>query len=303
MPRPLTSAGKTQILLLVCLCLPPLFWAGNFIVGRGARGDIPGIVLAWGRWVIAFAVLLPFAAGAIRRDIPIYRDNLKAFIGIGLTSVTLFNTLIYIGLQSTQATNGMLLNSTIPVLILLIGVVFYRRRLVLAQVLGLCLSLCGVAVVILRGDLDRLLGLQFAPGDLLIFLAMVCWSFYTMWLTDFPAQASRVGLLCIHAGLTVVILAPFAAWAVLNGAQVHATPQALIALAYVGVVPSIGAFLLYAKGVALAGPSTASLFVHLIPVYGAVLSVVFLGEQLHLYHAIGFTAILGGIVVAGKPSR
>jgi drug/metabolite transporter (DMT)-like permease len=292
--------GRIGPMALAALALPSLFWAGNFIVARAARGEVPPMALSFGRWLIAGLCLLPFALPHLRRDWPWYRANWKLVVGTGIPGVTLFNALVYLGLRYTVAANGMLLNSTIPVLILLIGALFLGRPLRLGQGLGLAVSLIGVAVVILHGDWARLVGLEFSRGDLIIFGAMLCWAVYTLGLTRVPREVNRLGLLTVQIGMTLVLLLPFLAWEVASGQVPSWSPAAIGALLYVGIVPSVMATLLYMKAVALAGPQLAGQSVHLIPLYGAVLSMLFLGEPLQAYHLAGFALILAGIGIASR---
>ncbi|MDV7270015.1 DMT family transporter [Thioclava sp. A2] len=294
---------KLGLLGVLTLALPPLFWAGNFIVARAARGEVPPVALSYGRWLIAFLCLLPFAIGPIRRDWPLYRAHWKRVALISVPGVLAFNSLVYLGLQYTAATNGMLLNSTIPVLILVLGALFWHQSLGAMQGIGLAVSTFGVAVVILHGEWARLVALEVSQGDLIIFAAMVCWAIYTMWLRFFPVALNRIGFLTAQIAVTLVLLLPFLLWEVASGRVPVWSPASFGALVYVGIVPSVLAYLLYMRGVAIAGPARAGLFIHLLPVYGAVLSTLFLGEALEAYHAVGFAAILGGILIASRASR
>lgn len=298
------ATGKGMgIATLAALALPSLFWSGNFIVARAARGEVPPVALSYGRWGIAILCLLPFAIGHLRRDWPWYRAHWRLVVAIGIPGVTLFNTLAYVGLQYTPATNGMLLNSTIPVLILLIGTLFMGRPMGVGQAVGLAVSMAGVAIVILHGEWSRLMTLEFSRGDLIIFLAMVCWAIYTLLLTRVPREINRLGMLTVQIAMTLVLLLPFLGLELASGRVPNPTPGAIAAVLYVGIVPSVLATLLYMRAVTLAGPALAGQSIHLLPVYGAVLSTVFLGEQLHAYHAVGFAAILAGIVIAGRSRR
>lgn len=286
--------------LWAVLALPPLFWAGNFIVARASREAWPPVALSFGRWTIAFLCLLPFAWPHLKRDAPLYRRYFGRILLLTLPGVVAFNTLVYWGLQSTAATNGMLLNSTIPLLILVLGAVIWHQPLGAMQAAGLVVSTLGVAVVILQGDPARLLALDFARGDLIIFAAMVCWALYTMALKTFPPEVNRIGLLAVQIALALPILAPFLAFEIASGRLPVITPASLAALAYIGVVPSVLAYLFYTRAVELAGPARAGQFIHLLPVYGAALSALLLGEPLHLYHVAGFGLILAGIALAAR---
>lgn len=286
--------------LWAVLALPPLFWAGNFIVARASRGEWPPIALSFGRWSIALIALLPFAWPWLRRDWPLYRRYFGRILLLTLPGVAAFNSLVYWGLQTSTATNGMLLNSTIPLLIMALGALFWGQRLGLWAILGLIVSTLGVAVVILQGSWERAAALDFARGDLIIFAAMVAWALYTMGLKTFPAEVNRIGLLAVQIALALPILAPFLLWEIAAGRVPVWTPPSIAALVYIGIVPSVLAYLFYTKAVEMAGPARAGQFIHLLPVYGAILSAVFLQEPLHLYHAAGFGLILTGIVLAGR---
>ncbi|MER5170278.1 DMT family transporter [Thioclava sp. GXIMD2076] len=289
--------------LIAVLALPPLFWAGNFIVARAARDLVPPLSLVYGRWLIALVVLAPFAWHHVKRDYAGYLRHPWLVLGTSATSVVAFNTLIYWGLHYTQATNGMLLNSTIPVLVMLIGALAFGQRLRLWQGVGLILSLLGVSIVILGGEIARLADLAFNKGDLMIFGAMVAWALYTLWLTRIPAEISRIGLLAVQIVIGLAILTPFWVWDLAQGHLPVMVPQAAWAVAFVGIVPSLGAFLLYMQAVRLAGSGRASQSIHLIPLYGVILSSLFLGEHLHPYHLAGFVLILGGIILAARAGR
>lgn len=286
--------------LWAVLALPPLFWAGNFIVARASRGEWPPVALSFGRWSIALVALLPFAWPWLRRDWPLYRRYFLRILLLTLPGVAAFNSLVYWGLQTSTATNGMLLNSTIPLLIMALGAIFWGQRLSLWAILGLIVSTLGVAVVILQGSWARAAALDFARGDLIIFAAMVAWALYTMGLKTFPAEVNRIGLLAVQIALALPILAPFLVWEIASGRVPVWTPPSIAALIYIGIVPSVLAYLFYTKAVEMAGPARAGQFIHLLPVYGAILSAALLHEPLHLYHGAGFGLILTGIVLAGR---
>ncbi|SNR80350.1 Permease of the drug/metabolite transporter (DMT) superfamily [Methylobacillus rhizosphaerae] len=301
MSIPATSPSRPSALtLFLILVLPPLFWAGNFVVGRAVHSEIPPFTLSLGRWLIALCCLLPFAYPAMRRDYPLYWQYRWRLLAVSLAGVAAFNTLVYSGLHFTTATNGTLLNSCIPMLILLFGALFYRLRLHIWQVIGLALSLCGVLTIILHGEWARLLRLEFSSGDLIIFLAMVCWAFYTLWLRDIPASINRLGLMGIQIILAMILLVPLFLWEHVHGITPQWNHEVWLALAYVGIFPSVIAYTLYTLGVAYAGVARAGLFIHLMPVFGSLLSVALLGENLHLFHIVGITAILGGLFLSNR---
>lgn len=290
------SRQKTDWLAWVMLALPPLFWAGNFIVGRAMRDTVPPMALSFYRWLIALVCLLPFAWPAFKRDARHYWRVRWTLLGVSLTGVAAFNVLVYIGLQSTSAANGMLLNSFIPLLIAALGALLYHERLTLGQWSGMLLSLCGVAIIVSHGSWQALVSLSVARGDLIVFIATVCWAFYTLWLRQIPAAIDRRGLMLAQILIGLVALLPLYVWEWLQGNVAAWNMHSLLAVGYVGIFPSVVAFMLYGAGVMRVGAARAGLFIHLIPLFGALLSVVVLREALHLYQLVGMLAILSGVV-------
>ncbi|HMR36797.1 DMT family transporter [uncultured Paracoccus sp.] len=290
--------GTTGLLLLLP---PPLFWAGNFIVGRAMHEAVPPFALSMWRWIIAFLLLLPFAAPAMRRDLPRYWQHRWTILGVSLSGVFSFNTLIYLGLRTTTAANALLLNSFIPILVVLFGALFFGQVIRRVQVAGLLISLLGVLTIVLQGDWYRLASFSFAKGDLIIFCAMISWAFYTLWLRKIPAGIDRIGLMGTQMALALLVLVPCSLWEHSTGAAVQWSAQVAGALAYLGIFPSVVAYLLYNFAVARLGAAQAGLSIHLIPVFGVLLAVLFLGEQVHPYHVLGIAAIACGLGCASPP--
>jgi drug/metabolite transporter (DMT)-like permease len=270
------------------------------VVARAVQGILPPIGLAFWRWAIALCALAPFAWKRMWAERDAVRRHWKTMAVLGILGVGSFNTLVYVGLGSTSATNGLLLNSSIPVLIVLIGWLFLGQSVGALQALGVLLSLGGVATIIFRGDLHGLLHMQFSKGDLWIFAAMVNWAVYTVLLPRRPASLSALSFL----GWTMVIgLAanlPFYLAELARGARPHWTLASAGAMAYIGIFPSVVAYLFWNRAVADVGPHRAGIFIHLMPVFGTALAVLLLGETFHAYHGAGIGLILAGIMLATR---
>jgi drug/metabolite transporter (DMT)-like permease len=286
------------------LLLPPLLWAGNFAVGRAVRDDVPPMMLAFARHVVALAVLLPFGWAAMRRDIKRYWECRRQLVAVSLTGMVAFNVLVYSGLHATTASNAQLLNSTIPVLIVLLSGLLFGHRLSVMQIFGLALSCVGVLTIVLHGDLARLVALQFAAGDLIVLAAMASFALFSVLLRALPADIDRLGLLGAQLTLATAMLLPLALWEYAAGtARATWSPAALAAVLYVGIAASLLANLLYMVGIARIGPARAGLFIHLVPLYGAIISLTLLGERLHGFHAIGMAAIIAGLACSNLADR
>lgn len=292
--------NKNALIKLSFLLLPPLLWAGNFVVGRALHTSVAPFTLSFLRWLIAFFVLLPFALPYVRRDWALYRLHFRSLLGISLAGVLAFTALVYWGLHSTTTTNALLLNSCIPVLIMLFAALIYRQKLPLWQWCGLAISLGGVLTIILRGSWQTLLTLSFHRGDILVFSAMISWAFYTLWMRKIPPEIHRFGLLLMQIICAMPLLFLLFISEALQGGNLHLNASTAAGIAYVALAPSIVAYLLYQFAVQEFGAVRAGLSIHLIPFFGVLLAWAFLDEQLQLYHAIGMAAIIGGLWLTNK---
>jgi drug/metabolite transporter (DMT)-like permease len=289
------KSNTTRLLGWFVPVLPPLFWAANFVVGRAVRDDVPPMMLAFARHFVAMAFLLPFGWVAMRRDVRRYWECRWQLLPTSLAGMVAFNLLVYLGLHSTTASTAQLLNSTIPVLIVLLSAAFFKQRLSVTQAFGLVLSCVGVLTIILHGEFARLVALEFSPGDLLVFAAMILFATFSILLRFLPTDIDRLGLLGAQLVVAVVVLFPPLVWEYVRGVRANWNAAALAAMLYVGIAASLLANLLYMFGIARVGPARAGMFIHLVPLYGAIMSVALLGERLQIYHAVGMAAILTGL--------
>lgn len=281
----------------VLLTLVPLFWAGNIVLGRYVVGAVPPVAIAWFRWTLAFLILLPIAWRALREDWPVIRGNIGVLTLLSLSGITLYNTLFYWGLQFTPALNGLLMQSTAPLLIALWAFMISGERLRLGQALGIAISLSGVLVIISRGDLDVLMHIRFEKGDLWLITAMILYALYSALLVKRP-KMSRLGFLAFSIGWGAAMLTPAFIWERFAGPPLHFNLLTVASFAYVSIFASVLAYLFFNRGIELVGANRAAPFFHLMPVFGSVLAILVLGETPHLYHAVGYALVLTGVAVA-----
>lgn len=284
------------------LSLTSLFWAINIVLGRYAAPDIPPMAFAFLRWLGASIVILPFAWKHLKTDWPIIRARLPLMAALSATGIGSYNALAYWGLGYTEALNALLVQSTGPLLIAIWGWGLWGDRLSTGQLLGILTSLTGVVVIITRGDFAHLAELRLNPGDILIFSALVLYGLYAAMLRARPAITQQSFLGSTIIGGTLLLL-PFAAAEFLAGYRVNVTLPSLTVLAYVAVFPSLIAYLFFVRGVELIGPNRASPFFHLMPVFGSVIAILFLGEEPQIFHALGFALVLGGVFVATRKPK
>jgi drug/metabolite transporter (DMT)-like permease len=286
------------------LSLTAFFWSLNWVIGRAIVGHVTPLTLTLIRWVVAVAVMMPFAWPQIRAHWPAIRQHWKTLVWLGFWGTGLHNLFAYVGLQYTTATNGVILNSSIPVMIIVLGWLVYRDTITRLQTFGVAISLAGIAVIIGRGDPRVLLDLSLNKGDLIILFGMVFWAAYTVFLRMKPAEIGGLAMLACCGTVGVALLAPMAAVEMLFlGGRVEFTPATVAAMLYVGIFPSFVGYVFWNRGVAEVGPQVAGIFVHLMPVFGALLAWLFLDERIHLFHIAGIALILAGIALTTRGRR
>jgi drug/metabolite transporter (DMT)-like permease len=295
-------ADRSQARAYVLLGLVMLLWAGNSIVGRAVRNDVGPFVLSFVRWAGASLVLLPFALGPLRRDWALLRRSWPVVLVLGLTGVAAFNAIMYTGLHYTTATNGLLLQASIPPAVLGADRLLFGARAGAAQLLGILASILGVAVIVFQGEPSHVLGFRFGFGDGLILIACADWAIYTVLLRKRPAMSPLSFLLATFL-VGVIAIAPLALWEVLTGPPVRWGTGVAGAFLYVALLPSLVSYLIYNQATGLVGPARAGQAITLLPLFGALLSAALLGEPLHAYHFAGMALILLGIVVSALAPR
>ncbi len=293
------SARNPTAVAYPLMACAALIWAGNMVLARAVHAEIPPIGLSFWRWTLALLIFLPFTWPLLRRQWPVLRREWRRLAMLGLLGGAAFHTCLYIAVNTTTAINAALLYATTPALVPLIARVVLGERLGARQIAGIVLSLVGVAIVVSRADLDVIARLQFTQGDLWMIVAVVTWSFYTVLVKQRPDDLHPNTMLTAMMAVTMVLVLPFYLWETLTVRSMPVTAPALATVAYVAVFASIVAYICYNRGIALVGPSRAASTAHMLPIFAAILSVVFLGETLHLYHLAGAAAVAAGIVLTG----
>jgi drug/metabolite transporter (DMT)-like permease len=283
----------------VLLTLTPLFWAGNAVVGRAIAGHFPPITLSILRWSAAFLIVLPFAWPHLVRDWPTIRARLGIMFALSVTGISIFNALQYWALEYTEALNALLMQSSGPLFVAIWSLVLLGVRLTWAQAAGIVVSLCGVLVILLRGDLEALSRITLNKGDIIYLVALAVFGFYSALSVKRPAM-HNLSFLAFTFGLGALCLIPAFVLELATRPMVQFTPQNLAVLAYVAIFPSILSYLCFNRGVELIGANRAAPFFHLIPVFGSVLAIVFLGERLRLFHLAGYALVLTGVAIAAR---
>jgi drug/metabolite transporter (DMT)-like permease len=303
---PAKTPGFTGLLVnqpYLLLSLTALFWASNIIVGRHVVGQIPPVTLALIRWSGGFLLILPLAWPHLARDRPIIRRHLRILLLLSVTGIAAFNTMAYWALEYTQALNGLLLQSSTPLFVALWSLILLGVRLTLAQALGILVSMAGVVTILLRGDPTALATIAFNRGDVIFVVAFVIFGFYTTLAVKSP-PIHALSFLAVTFGCGAAFLIPLAIWEFASGRVMIVTPESVLAAAYIAVFPATLAYLCYNRGIQLIGANRAAPFSHLIPVFGSIMAIGLLGEEVRPFHLIGYALVFSGVIVAARaPAR
>ena len=281
------------------LILAVLFWSINFVVGRAVRLDVPPVALAFWRWAGASIIIFFPALPYLKQDWKQVRENWPILLLLSLTGVAIFNTLVYAGLQWTIVINAVLLQSLMPVLIVVLSFLLFGEKISRLQAFGIMISLSGAITIILRGDLNVLDSLRINRGDIIIAVAVICYATYSVMLRKRPA-IHPISFVAVTFIAGSVMLLPFYLWETFSGRPISFNATTLQSVCYVAIFPSIVSYICYNRGVELVGANRAGLFLHLMPVFGSLLAMAFLGESLQWYHGLGICLIATGIILATR---
>ena len=298
------SSARFHASPYLLLSLTSFFWSLNWVVGKAIVGHVSPLAFTFSRWVVAVAVMMPFAWPQIRAHWPVIRRNWKTIVFLAFWGTGLHNAFAYVGLQYTTVTNSVILNSAIPVMIILLGWLVYRETVTRVQTLGVAISLVGIMAIVTRGDLSMLASLSVNKGDLIVLAGMVFWAAYTVFLRMKPEGLPGLALLGCCAVVGVMLLLPlFVLEMVAFGGKVEFTGPTVLAMLYVGIFPAFVGYIFWNRAVAEVGSNVAGIFVHLMPPFGALLAWLFLGERIQLFHLVGIGLILVGIALTTRGRR
>ncbi len=290
----MTLLKNNRYLPLFIIALAPLFWAGNAVVGRSARGVIPPISLSFWRWAIASLILLPFAWKTLREDWPAVKKHALILFILSLTGIAAFNTLQYTALKTTTAINSSLIQTIMPAVIILLSALFFRERINRPQGVGVVICTAGALLVVTQADWSLVRELRFVRGDVIMLIGVVDYALYSVLLKKRPPVRSLPFLLVTFV-MGALMLLPLYIWEISQEGVFPLNNQTLLSLTYVGIFPSILAYFCWTYGVAKVGSNRTGLFINLLPVFTGLLSAVFLEESFRWFHLAGMALIFGGI--------
>ncbi len=280
--------------------LPPLFWAGNFLVARVMHEAIPPIQMSFWRWVGAFVILAPFALRALPSNLSRLRAELPFLLVLGAVGVTSFNCLVYSALHFTTVVNASLINAMMPVFTFVLAALFLRETPTSRQVVGIAIALAGAATIVARGHLSAILALDLNRGDLLVVAAIGFWALYTVLIRWRRTALPPILFLAAIVAIGVLFHLPLLAWEIPRTGLFTPSVASLATIFYLAVFPSTLAYIFWNRSVARLGPSRTGMFLYLMPVFSTALGVGLLGEPFRHYHVVGIALIAVGLVLVTR---
>lgn len=292
------SKDKTAYIFLI---LTTLFWSGNFIVGKAASlFDIPPFTLNFYRWAFAWLILAPFTLKEVIDKKNYILKNIKLIIILGITSITIFNSIVYYSLNFTQVISGVLMISTIPVMIIIFCWLFRIEKTNIYQIFGVIFSLSGVVVIITKADLNILLNLNFNKGDIWMVVAMFSWAMYSALLRKKKLELSQLSLLQTIITTGLIFLFPAYLIELSLGYKANINLPFVLTLTYVVLFPGLASFIFWIKGISIIGSNRSGIFLHLMPIFSTIMAIIIFGEKFMIFHLIGAVLIITGIILSSR---
>ncbi len=292
---------KSNFLAYIFLLLTVTFWAGNFIVGKFASFyEIPPFALNFYRWFFAWLILAPFTLPEILKKKDYILQNYKLFIILGVTSITIFNSIVYYSLNFTQVISGVLMISTIPVMIMFFSFILRIEKTNIFQIIGVIFSFLGVIIIITKANFEILKNLDFNKGDITMVVAMFSWALYSTLLKRQKYELSQISLLQVLMTFGLIFLIPIYLIEYQIGFRINLDKPFILILSYVVLLPGLASFILWIKGISMIGANRSGVFLHLMPMLSAIMAMIFFNEKFMFYHILGACFIVTGILLSNR---
>ncbi len=295
---------SSNFLAYFFLLLTVTFWAGNFIVGKFASFyEVPPFSLNFYRWFFAWLILSPFTIPEILKNKNYIKENYKLFLVLGVTSITIFNSIVYYSLNFTQVISGVMMISKIPVMIMFISSILKIERTNIFQILGVLFSFTGVILIITKANLEILKNLDFNKGDITMVIAMFSWALYSTLLKKQTYKLSQLSLLQVIISFGLLFLIPIYFIEYQLGFRIQLEKPFVMILSYVVLFPGLASFILWIKGISLIGANRSGVFLHLMPILSAIMAMIIFDEKFMFYHVLGAMFILTGIILSNRKTN
>ena len=286
------------------LILAALFWSGNFIVGKFAYlFQVPPLTLNVLRWISVWLILMPFTYEEIKNNLPSIKKNWLVISFMGVITISTFNSVVYYALNYTKVINSVLVLAAIPVATIIFSSLMKIEKTNIFQLLGLFLSIVGIGSIISYGDFQNIIELNFNKGDLLMLVCVICWALYSTLLKKYKFKFSQFTLIQLMVSAGILFLIPQFFYEQSNNLEINFNKAFFVILIYVVLFPAIAAYYCWQKGVEIIGPNRASMFIQLMPLFSAIMAIIFLNEKFELFHFVGASFIVLGIYLSNRKTN
>jgi len=293
--------SNKNYLAYLFLVLATLCWSGNFIVGKFATFfEIPPLTLNVFRWISVWFILLPFTYKEIYRNLPYIKKNWLVISFMGVITISTFNSVVYFALNYTQVINAVLMLAAIPAATIVLSSLMKIEKTNIFQLFGLILSIIGIGSIISNGDIQKIISLNFNKGDMWMLVCVITWSLYSTLLKKNKFKLSQFTLIQLMVSVGVLFLIPQFFYEKSIGLKLNLNKEFLLILIYVAVFPAIAAYYFWQKGIEIIGPNRSTMFIQLMPLFSAIMAIIFFKEKFELYHFAGAILILSGIYLSNR---
>lgn len=292
-----SAPSSSRAPAFAALILTMALWGSNSTVAKLMLGSFSPITLTWLRWLLVVLICAPFAWMEREAIRAVVRSNWRSLLALVLLGGVLQNCVVFFGLAYSSAIHLGLFNSVIPVLILLLGSLFFGETLRPREAIGVAISAVGVVVIFFQGSLAVLFSLSVLPGDPILLVGMTLWAIYTLSLNRRPATISLTALVFVIGAVSLVLALPLLWWEMQRHPLPVLTWPLVGGMIYMSAISNLVAMLLYGYGIKRIGPMQASVFIHIMPLFSTLFATLFVNEPLHAYHAVGFVLVASGAIL------
>jgi len=276
-----------------------LFWSGNFVIARFIHEDITPIELVFFRWFGTLLVLSPLLFIQRKKIFAAIKNHFPIMMSFSLLGISGYNSFVYLGLQTTTATNALLINSSVPIMIIFLAAIILKQKVTIIQILGILLSTLGVVFLVLQGDLSKISSMSFNPGDLWIITAGLSWALYSVLMKYKPKELHALEFLSavvLLGSIVLFFIYLYKGHGISSGIKIVTNNYWVIL--YMVIFPSILSYIFWHKGIDEIGAHKTGQFTHLMPIFGSILAFIFLNERLEMFHLMGMALIGFGIYLS-----
>ena len=291
---------KNSYLPFLLLFIQPIFMASNLVVARGGIEYVPPISLAFWRWVFVFLILLPFTYLSLKKNYTIIKKEYKKLFFLGAMGCGVCGAFPFLAGKTTSVANMGIIYTSSPIFIILISGIFFNEKINLMKIIGLISCLVGVFIIIIKGDLNLLINLNFTIGDLWMLAAAIGWALYSIYLFYWKTNLPIFQRFTLIAFFGVVSLFPFYITEEIIFERTLFNSDFFIWVIFAAISPGIIAFTLYTHVQKTLGASLTGFTLYIFTIYAAIYGFIFFDEKLEPYHYAGTLLVFFGVYLAKK---